>query len=91
MDINRPAYVIVFTALITAVFTAVVMTVQVATADKISRNEELRYEKAIVEVFGLANTNELSDEQIAQIVREQVQVKDGQRVRDPQSGRAASA
>ncbi len=85
MDINRPAYVIVFTALITAGFTAVVMTVQVATADKISRNEELRYEKAIVEVFGLAKTNELSDEQIAQIVQEQV--RDGQKVRDPQSGR----
>ncbi len=85
MDINRPAYVIVFTALITAGFTVAVMTVQVATADRIRRNEALRYEKALVEVFSLAEANKLSGEQIAQIVREQVDTS--QTVTDPQSGR----
>ena len=85
MDINRPAYIILFTGLMTAGFTAVVMTVQLAAADRISRNEALRYEKALVEVFSLAEVNKLSGEQIAQIVREQVEA--GQSVIDPQSGR----
>ena len=85
MDTNRPAYVIVFTALITAGFTAAVMTVQVAIADRISRNEALRYEKALVEVFGLAETNKLSGEQMAQIVREQIKIS--QTVTDPHGGR----
>lgn len=84
MDINRSAYVIVFTALITAGFTAVVMTVQVATANKITRNQALRYEKALVEVFSLAKANELSDEQIARIVREQIDTS--KTVTDPHSG-----
>lgn len=84
MDINRPAYIILFTGLITAGFTAAVMTVQVATADRISRNEALRYEKALVEVFSLAKANELSNDQIAQIVGEQVDTSGT--VTDPQTG-----
>jgi Na+-transporting NADH:ubiquinone oxidoreductase subunit C len=85
VDTNRPVYIIVFTALISAGFTAAVMTVQEAAAERIRRNEALRYEKALVEVFSLAQVSELSDEQIAQVVKEQIDT--AQTVRDPQSGR----
>ena len=85
MNVRDPRYVILFTAGLTCAFTAAVMTVQVATADKISRNEALRYQRALVEVFGLGDVEQMSDEQIAEVVGRQIQ--SDQTVRDPRTGR----
>ena len=84
MNINRPSYVVLFTALVTVAFTAAVMTVQVAAENKIHQNEALRYEKAVVRLFGLGDVEKLIASQIARIVQDRIET--GPEVSDPQTG-----
>ena len=86
LNVNSPLYVIGYAAGVSAVFTAVVVSLQVATAGRIARNEALREERALVEVFGLADdVNALSAEQCAELVR--ARIDRSQTVRDPETGR----
>ncbi|NQT86161.1 FMN-binding protein [bacterium] len=82
-DVNSPRYVIGFTALIACTFTAAVMTVHVATADKVRRNEALRRQKALVRVFGLGDVEALSDGEIAALVADRI--NDDLILRDPET------
>lgn len=85
MKVTDRSYVILFTALLTCAFTAAVMTVQVVTAQKIQRNEALRYERALVKVFGLGEVSSMSDEQISAMVKRRIDRT--MKVRDSQTGR----
>ena len=85
MNTNRPAYVIVFTALITAGFTAAVMTVQDLAEDKIAANEAGRFGRALVDVLGVGESEDLSGKQVAEII--ETRIKFGFMVKDPQTGK----
>lgn len=85
MNTNRPAYVIVFTAMITAGFTAAVMTVQEMAKDKIAANEAGRFGKALVDVFGLGEAENLNGRQVAEIIERRIEF--GFTATDPQTGR----
>ncbi|MDP6379794.1 MAG: FMN-binding protein [Phycisphaerae bacterium] len=85
VDLNSPVYVIVFTVIVSAAFTAAVTTLQVVGEDKIRRNEALRAEKAIVEVFHLGNTELMTAEEIAELVGRRVDRR--WMALDPETGR----
>lgn len=72
-DPNRhPAYVILFAAGISGLFTAAIMALHVATKPIVEANERLLTEKAIVDVFNLGDTENLSAEQVAGLIRRRV-------------------
>jgi len=71
-DTDKPAYVIGFSALIACIFTATVMAVHVATADKVRRNEELRRQKALLRAFDLCDVDAMDDRAIAALVKERI-------------------
>ena len=85
MDVNRPAYVILFTAAVTAAFTAAVTSVQVLTADRIQRNQELRQQRALVAVFGLGDAETLDDDAVATLFQQRIRLAD-KPASDPASG-----
>lgn len=85
LNVNSPLYVVAFAAALSAVFTAAVVSVQVATAARIERNEALREQKALVQVFGLGNVDVLSGAEIASLVEQRVNRKDP--IADPGTGR----
>lgn len=85
VNVDSPGYVIGFTTVVACVFTAAVMTVHVATADKVRRNEELRRQKALVRVFDLGDVGAMSDEEIADLVSKRID--DSLTLKDPKSGK----
>lgn len=85
MDVNRPAYVILFTAAITAAFTAAVTSVQALTQARIDRNRELRRQRSLVAVFNLGDVERLSDDEVGELFRERIR-EDAQPIRDPKTG-----
>jgi len=84
-DTSRPAYVILFSAAVSAVFTAAIMTVHVATAGQVRRNERLLEQKALVELFGLGDVEKMTKDQIDEIFRRRI-VRSDEQLRDPQTG-----
>jgi Na+-transporting NADH:ubiquinone oxidoreductase subunit C len=74
-DPNKsPAYVVIYAAIISAIFTGGIMGLYVLTRPKVLQNEKVMRQKAIVEVFGLGDVTDMSDRQItdtyaAQILR----------------------
>ena len=85
LKVDSPAYVVAFAALLSAAFTAAVVSVQVATAGRVARNEALREQKALVQVFGLGDPEGMSSDAIADVVRRRVAM--GDVVADPKTGR----
>ena len=75
-DVDSPRYVIAYTAVVSAVFTAVVTTLGVAVKPVIARNEALREDRALVKVFaetlGLQDVAGMSREQVADIVARRI-------------------
>jgi Na+-transporting NADH:ubiquinone oxidoreductase subunit C len=78
------AYTVLFMVAVAAVFGGVVSAVYIASQNTLQRNEELRLQKAYVEVFQLADVDSLSAQEIADIVA--AQVVEGTQVRDPETG-----
>ena len=85
LNVNHPAYVIVFVTVLSSAFTAAVVSVQVATHARVEGNEALREQKALVRVFGLGDVEALSSREIADLVEQRVTRKDA--VKDPATGR----
>lgn len=85
LDVNHPAYVVGFAAVLSAVFTAAVVSVQVATASRIERNEALREQKALVKAFGLGDVGKLSVQEIAALVESRIARREA--ITDPETGR----
>lgn len=83
-DFKSPLYVVLFTALVSTLFTAAIMILQVATAGQVLRNQELREERAIVEVFGLGAAETMTGEEIEDVVRRRIDRSIP--LQDPQTG-----
>jgi len=81
---DSPAYVIVYAAIISAAFTAGIMGVYAATRGIVERNEELFFQKAMVELFDLGDVDALSDAQIVDLY--ETHIISLQQRRDPQTG-----
>ena len=64
---DRPAYVIVYAAVIAAVFTGAIMALHGVTQPLVERNEQLFEQKAMVELFGLGDVETLSDQEIVDL------------------------
>ena len=83
-NLKHPAYVILYAAVTSAIFTGAIMTLHVATADIVERNEKLLEDKALLEIFfGPEKLDELSDREIAQFIERRI---DRETVTDPQTG-----
>jgi Na+-transporting NADH:ubiquinone oxidoreductase subunit C len=85
-DPKHPAYVIGFAALVSAAFTAAIMTFHQVTAAQVRRNEELYEQKALVELFGLGDVERMTSAEIDRLVTQRIER--GPAVTDPMTGRS---
>ena len=69
---KNPAYVILFAVIISGLFTAAIMGLHTATAPMVRANERLLTEKAIVDLFALGDVEEMSADQIGDLIRRRV-------------------
>ena len=83
IDTQKPGYVVIFAAGVSAVFTAGIMALHVATADRVKRNLELREARAKVELFGLGDVKAMSDQEIVTAAQRRVRTRS---IADPQTG-----
>ena len=86
--VDKPLYVLVFSAVVSSAFTAAVMALHVATRDAVRRQEELFQQRALVELFGFgANpTGEPAGaERIGELYRTRIRPVDVPMV-DPETG-----
>jgi Na+-transporting NADH:ubiquinone oxidoreductase subunit C len=70
---KNPAYVIFYSAIISAVFTAAIMALHVATQGVVEQNEQVAREKALVSVFDLGDVLRMSDAEIRSVYRRQIE------------------
>jgi len=69
---DRPAYVIVYAAVIAAVFTGAIMALHGVTQPIVERNEKLFEQKAMVELFGLGDVDALTEQQIVDLYEQRI-------------------
>lgn len=73
LDPNKnPIYVILFAAAFSGLFTAAIMALHVATKPIVEANRRLLTEKALVDLFALGDAEDMSSEEISDIVRRRV-------------------
>ena len=83
--LKSPVYVILFAAVTSAVFTATIVSLHMATAETLARSKLLLRERALVELFDLGDINTISDDQTEQMVA--LQIDQTSTLTDPDSGR----
>ena len=89
---DSAAYVIVYAAIISAVFTAGIMALHAATRGMVQRNERLAFQKAMVELFDLGEAAALSDQQIVDLYDKHiVDISGDPQMVDPQTGQKFKA
>jgi len=72
-DPNKHAwYVIGFAAIVSGLFTAAIMALHLATEPIVQANQRLLTEKAVVEVFGLGDVEQLSAREVSDLIRRRV-------------------
>ena len=81
---DRAAYIIGFMVVVAAVFGAGVTGVYITTQQTVRTNTDLLFQKALVDVFQLGNPAEMTPEEIAQTVRQQIDMEETRR--DPETG-----
>ena len=86
LDTSKPGYVIAFTALVAAGFTAAVMGVQEAFRGRIERNEAFFLQQALVRAFGLGDTETMTRDEVVRLCSRRVAAPET--IADPQTGRA---
>jgi len=84
-DVNKPGYVLVFSAVVSAAFTGAIMTLHALSADAAARNARLFERKGVVEVFGLGTAAEMSDDEILDTYERRITPLDVP-LRDPETG-----
>jgi len=85
LNVNNPAYVIVFAAVVSAVFTAAIMTLHAVTRPIVERNERLAMQRALVDVFALNDGRALEDEAAAVLYADHIRQVEREIV-DPRTG-----
>jgi len=86
--IDKPLYVLAFSAVVSSTFTAAVMALHVATQEAVRRKEELFQQRALVELFGLgvdAAGAGTAEDRIGEVYRRHIRPIN-RRVADPQTG-----
>lgn len=86
-NVNGPVYVIVFAGVVSALFTAAIVSLHAATAATVRQSEELFEQRALLDAFGLDGGRRLDDEQTEQLYRRHI-ARMPQRLVDPESGAA---
>ena len=81
---KSPAYVIVYGAVISGIFTAAIMSLHKATGSVVERNELLYEQKGIIELFGLADVDASPAGKVLEIYERQI--VELPPVTDPQTG-----
>lgn len=85
LNVNSPAYVIGFAAIISGVFTAAIMSLHAVTSPIIEANEQLFLQRALVEVFALDGDKTLTDAEVADVYARRIRPID-RAIVDPDSG-----
>ncbi len=85
LNTKNPTYVILYAAVISAMFTAAIMTLHASTEHIVKRNEQLARMSALVSVFELAKTPEPSDARIEELYNIHIRKVEGDLI-DPESG-----
>ena len=85
VDLKSPVYTILFAAIVSAFFTAGIMTLQIATAEQVRRNEALRMDKALIEVFDLGDVATMKGQEVSLLVDRRIDRNST--VCDPKTGR----
>ena len=85
LDTTRPAYVIAFTALVSAAFTAGVMVVQVSSRGRVQRNEALFKQRALVQAFDLGDVSKMDGADVAELYEQHI--RGPEMLKDPETGR----
>jgi Na+-transporting NADH:ubiquinone oxidoreductase subunit C len=67
LNINSPAYVIGFAAIISAIFTAAIMSLHAMARPTVEANEQSFRQRALVDVFALDDGKTLSDAEVGQL------------------------
>jgi len=83
-DTRTPLYVIAFTAALSVVFTAAIMTLQATTADIIARNKQARLKAEIVRLFGFPEATGKTTAQLGLLYDRRVD--ETLKIRDPETG-----
>ena len=84
LNVKHPVYVLVYAAVVSALFTGAIMALHAATHGLVERNERLFEQRALLELFDLGAPEKLSDDEIAHLVEENV--RRDRSVVDPESG-----
>jgi Na+-transporting NADH:ubiquinone oxidoreductase subunit C len=90
LDKKHPAYVLGYMVVISALFTAGIVAVQIATADRVERNERMRKYRAIVTLFAPSwklKGGALPDDRVVELFRQRI-VEGELASPDPRGGRA---
>jgi Na+-transporting NADH:ubiquinone oxidoreductase subunit C len=69
---KNPAYILIYAAVISAVFTAAIVGLHVATRDIVERNQEVLKQKAVVDVFNLGDVEQMSDAEIIEAYEQRI-------------------
>ncbi|MFP4139688.1 MAG: FMN-binding protein [Planctomycetota bacterium] len=85
LNTKNPTYVILYAAVVSALFTAAIMTLHASTQHIVKRNEQLARMSALVSVFELAETPEPSDARIEELYNTHIRKVEGDLI-DPESG-----
>jgi len=85
LNTNSPAYVLVFAAVVSAVFTGAIMALHAVTSPIIERNERLYRQRALVDVFGFDEGKTLSDAEVADVYARRIRPVEREIV-DPETG-----
>jgi Na+-transporting NADH:ubiquinone oxidoreductase subunit C len=84
-NIKSPVYVMVYAAVVSALFTAAIMTLHAATQHIVERNEQLARMSALVSLFDFGDPAELSDERVEELFRKHIVPMEGDLI-DPETG-----
>lgn len=85
LNTKNPTYVIIYAAVVSALFTAAIMTLHASTEHVVKRNEQLARMSALVSVFKLADQPNPSDARIEELYNTHIRKVEGDLI-DPESG-----
>lgn len=89
-NVNGPVYVIVFAGVVSALFTAAIVSLHAATAGAVRRNEEIFEQRALLDAFGLDDGRRLDDERTEKLYRRHI-ARVSERLVDSESGTVFNA
>jgi Na+-transporting NADH:ubiquinone oxidoreductase subunit C len=85
LNVNSPAYVIGFAAIISGVFTAAIMSLHAMARPVVEANEQLFHQRALVEVFALDEGKTLTDAEVSDAYAHRIRTID-RTIVDPETG-----